>query len=121
MDWRNVKSWEIALIGAIPGVILLFRLIIEVVTVRGHDIVLWLSGVVLSLISLGLVLLPTLLLKKVDNKKKRIGAILSILFGLMFGGAYAYSDNVFTEIAMLEIIPAFSLFFAGIYYFWKKN
>lgn len=135
--WQ-IKSWHIVLVGGCLNFLSIFYLWFqtfkEVRPGTEGDIMSFIFGL-FELIIMSFLLLPAFLLLSEGNKVKKIGAILSLVFGLI--SVYILSDligliktndspfasnssNTIASILFVFIIYSISFLVAGIYYFWKK-
>ena len=132
MDPKEIKSWQIALIGFLLFLIGTIILAFFVPCRGGCDMLA--QTFIIVPVYLIFLMLPVLFLRANNNKAKIIGAILSILWGLKelpyilhviaLGGItdlFGESILTITSIIILTIITPILYLSAGIYYFWKKT
>lgn len=129
----QIKSWRIALIGIVFNSIFplyLAALFIDFWITRGEShegtSLLFFLGIA-SFILLGIILIPVILLRSYNRKKKKIGAILSMIFGAfqIFIGVVLIckTGSGFPPhfLVLIICISGLFLFGAGVLYFWKET
>lgn len=129
----QIKSWHIALIGIIFNSIFplyLAFLFVGFWIMRGEShegtSLLFFLGIV-SFILLGIILISVIFLRSYNRKKKKIGAILSMIFGAfqIFIGFVLICKvgSGFPPhfLVLIICISGLFLFGAGVLYFWKET
>lgn len=119
----QIKSWQIALAGSIPNILILLYIVLNFfnanfsLTQRIYSLF-FVIGIILVII------IPVLCFRSRYLVAQKIGAIISIFFGLLFlstNGIFNPFNDIFSPFGILIIyFPGICYLVAGIYYFWKK-
>ncbi len=126
----QIKSWQIALLGSIPFLSMIILNLLFIVT-NGYDRNTS-SNLILMFILFIIILIPILFLKNKSLRMNKIGALASIILGLLL---ITYLLNLFLHATGPDLVlgdlinfTVFIFFFsaiifliAGIYYFKKES
>lgn len=119
----QIKSWQIALVGLIPNVLILLYTFLDFYRAN-FSLTQKMFNVFLIISIIGIIIIPAILLKSRYLTLQKIGAIISILFGLVFlfgSGTISFFGDMFFPLGILILFfPGICFLFAGIHYFWKK-